>query len=347
MAQSKELTRAQALVAPTAKDREKIIKGILDTHAKQFGKGSLMTLRGRYATTIQAAGVIPTGSIGLDHILGIGGLPQGRIAEIYGPEAGGKTTLALHCIANAQAQGKVAAFIDAEHALHPEYAEALGVNLEELLLSQPDSGEQALEQVDALVRSSHVGVIVVDSVAALVPLKEVEGEMGDVQPGAQARLMSQAMRKLTPLIGASKCCVIFINQTRFKIGVTYGSPETTSGGNALKFYASVRLKVQRVAQLKEGEDKTGNRTKVTVVKNKLSPPFRTVEFDLVYGKGIQWQGEVLDLGVAKGLITKSGSWYSVGESRIGQGRRNAFRWMEQNPEETAGLRAKVIEALAS
>ena len=286
--------------------------------------------------------VISTGSIGLDLALGIKGIPRGRVTEIYGPESSGKTTLTLHIIAEAQRAGGVAAFIDAEHALDVNYARALGVNVEELLISQPDSGEQALEIADTLVRSGAIDVVVIDSVAALVPKAELEGEMGDLQPGAQARLMSQALRKLTANIHKSNCSMVFINQVRMKIGVMFGSPETTTGGNALKFYASIRLDIRRVGSLKSGEEAVGNRTRVKVVKNKLAPPFRQVEFDIMYGRGVNVEGELIDLGVELGLVRKSGSWFAYGDERIGQGREKAITYLIDHPELRDRLRGEIL-----
>jgi recombination protein RecA len=287
-------------------------------------------------------GHISTGSIGLDIALGIGGIPRGRVTEVYGPEASGKTTLTLHIIAEAQRKGGVAAFIDAEHALDVNYAKALGVNVEELLISQPDTGEQALEIADTLVRSGAIDVVVVDSVAALVPKAELDGEMGDVQPGAQARLMSQALRKLTGSIHKSNTAMVFINQVRMKIGVMFGSPETTTGGNALKFYATVRLDVRRVGSLKAGEETIGNRTRVKVVKNKLAAPFRQVEFDIIYGRGINSEGELIDIGVELGIVRKSGSWFAYGEERIGQGRDKASAYVAERPEMRERLRNEIL-----
>jgi recombination protein RecA len=296
---------------------------------RQFGKGSIMKLGSENA--VMDVEATSTGSLGLDIALGIGGLPQGRIIEIYGPESSGKTTLTLHVVAEMQKKGGVCAFVDAEHALDPQYAKKLGVNLDELLISQPDTGEQALEIVDTLVRSGAVSIIVVDSVAALVPKSEIEGDMGDMQMGSQARLMSQAMRKLTASIGRSNCMVIFINQIRMKIGVMFGSPETTTGGNALKFYASVRLDIRRIGSIKDRDEVVGNSTRVKVVKNKVAPPFKQVEFDIMYGEGISKTGEMVDLGVKAGIVEKSGSWYSYGDERIGQGRENAKTYLKTNP----------------
>ncbi|MEY4696002.1 MAG: recombinase RecA [Pseudomonadota bacterium] len=310
-------------------DKQKALESALAQIERQFGKGSIMKLGADNAVMdIEATS---TGSLGLDIALGIGGLPQGRIIEIYGPESSGKTTLTLHVVAEQQKKGGVCAFVDAEHALDPQYAKKLGVNLDELLISQPDTGEQALEIVDTLVRSGAVSLIVVDSVAALVPKAEIEGDMGDMQMGSQARLMSQAMRKLTASIGRSNCMVIFINQIRMKIGVMFGSPETTTGGNALKFYASVRLDIRRIGSIKEKDEVVGNSTRVKVVKNKVSPPFKQVEFDIMYGEGISKTGELIDIGVKAGVVEKSGAWYSYGDERIGQGRENAKLFLKQNP----------------
>ncbi|MFB0873945.1 MULTISPECIES: recombinase RecA [unclassified Sphingobium] len=310
-------------------DRQKALDAALAQIDRAFGKGSAMRLGSREKLEIEA---IPTGSLGLDIALGIGGLPKGRIIEIYGPESSGKTTLALHAIAEAQKGGGTAAFVDAEHALDPVYAKKLGVNIDELIVSQPDTGEQALEIVDTLVRSNAIDVLVVDSVAALVPRAEIEGEMGDSHVGLQARLMSQALRKLTGSISRSKCMVIFINQVRMKIGVMYGNPETTTGGNALKFYASVRLDIRRTGQIKDREDVVGNATRVKVVKNKVAPPFKQVEFDIMYGEGISKIGELLDIGVRAGLVEKSGAWFSYDSVRIGQGRENAKTFLREHPE---------------
>ena len=311
-------------------DKSKALDAAIGQIEKAFGKGSVMKLGQRDSVVdIQA---ISTGSLGLDIALGIGGFPKGRIVEIYGPESSGKTTLALHAVAEAQAKGGNCAFVDAEHALDPIYARKLGVNLDELLISQPDAGEQALEIADTLVRSGAIDVLVVDSVAALVPRAELEGEMGDHHVGLHARLMSQALRKLTSSIARSNCLVIFINQIRLKIGVMFGNPETTTGGNALKFYASVRLDIRRIGAIKDKDDVVGNQTRVKVVKNKVAATFRTVEFDIMYGEGISKLGELLDLGVAAGLVEKSGSWFSYGEQRIGQGRENAKNFLRENPD---------------
>ncbi|HKR18480.1 recombinase RecA [Rhizorhapis sp.] len=310
-------------------DRQKALEAALSQIDRAFGKGSAMKLGSREKIEIEA---ISTGSLGLDIALGIGGLPRGRIIEIYGPESSGKTTLALHAIAEAQKTGGTAAFIDAEHALDPIYAKKLGVDIDELIVSQPDTGEQALEICDTLVRSNAIDVLVVDSVAALVPRAEIEGEMGDSHVGLQARLMSQALRKLTGSISRSRCMVIFINQVRMKIGVMYGNPETTTGGNALKFYASVRLDIRRTGQIKDRDDIVGNTTRVKVVKNKVAPPFKQVEFDIMYGEGISKIGEILDLGVKAGLVEKSGAWFSYDSVRIGQGRENAKNFLRENSE---------------
>ncbi len=310
-------------------DKQKALDAALAQIDRAFGKGSAMRLGSREAIEIET---ISTGSLGLDIALGIGGLPRGRVVEIYGPESSGKTTLALHAVAEAQKAGGVAAFVDAEHALDPVYAKKLGVDVDNLIVSQPDTGEQALEITDTLVRSNAVDILVVDSVAALVPRAEIEGEMGDSHVGLQARLMSQSLRKLTGSISKSKCLVIFINQLRMKIGVMYGNPETTTGGNALKFYASVRLDIRRTGQIKDRDEITGNATRVKVVKNKLAPPFKQVEFDIMYGQGVSKTGEILDLGVKAGLIEKSGAWFSYDSIRIGQGRENAKEYLRENPE---------------
>jgi recombination protein RecA len=311
-------------------DKQKALEAALVQIERAFGRGSIMKLGAREAST--EAEVISTGSLGLDIALGIGGLPRGRIIEIYGPESSGKTTLALHVIAEAQKGGGTCAFVDAEHALDPSYARKLGVNIDELLISQPDAGEQALEIADTLVRSGAIDVLVVDSVAALVPKAELEGEMGDSHMGLQARLMSQALRKLTGSISRSRCMVIFINQIRMKIGVMFGNPETTTGGNALKFYASVRLDIRRIGSIKERDQITGNQTRVKVVKNKMAPPFKVVEFDIMYGEGVSKRGELIDLGVQAGVVEKSGSWFSYDGSRIGQGRENAKNYLKEHPE---------------
>jgi recombination protein RecA len=322
-----------------AMDKTKALDAALSQIERAFGKGSIMRL-GKGAKPIEIE-TISTGSLGLDIALGIGGLPRGRVVEIYGPESSGKTTLALHCIAEAQRRGGICAFIDAEHALDPVYARKLGVNIDDLLISQPDTGEQALEIADTLVRSGAVEVLVVDSVAALVPRAELEGEMGDVQPGSQARLMSQALRKLTASISRSNTMVIFINQIRMKIGVMYGSPETTTGGNALKFYASVRLDIRRIGAIKERDEVVGNQTRVKVVKNKLAPPFKQVEFDIMYGEGVSKSGEIVDLGVKAGIVEKSGAWFSYDSQRIGQGRENAKAFLRSNPDIAARIEAAI------
>ena len=309
-------------------DKKQALEHALQQIDKNFGKGSIMRLGANEKVDIEA---IPTGSLGLDIALGIGGLPKGRIIEIYGPESSGKTTLALHVVAEAQKRSGVCAFIDAEHAIDPGYAKKLGVKIEDLLISQPDTGEQALEIADTLVRSGAVDVLVVDSVAALTPKAELEGEMGDSLPGLQARLMSQALRKLTGSISKSKCMVIFINQIRMKIGIMFGNPETTTGGNALKFYASVRLDIRRIGQIKEREETVGNQTRVKVVKNKVAPPFKQVEFDIMYGEGVSKVGELIDLGVKAGIVEKSGAWLSYNGDRIGQGRENAKTYLKENP----------------
>lgn len=310
-------------------DKQKALDSALAQIERQFGKGSIMKLGAEGA--IQEIESSSTGSLGLDIALGIGGLPMGRIVEIYGPESSGKTTLTLHCVAEQQKRGGVCAFVDAEHALDPQYARKLGVDIDELLISQPDTGEQALEITDTLVRSGAVNMVVVDSVAALTPKSELEGDMGDSSVGVQARLMSQAMRKLTGSISRSKCMVIFINQIRMKIGVMFGSPETTTGGNALKFYSSVRLDIRRIGSIKDRDEVVGNATRVKIVKNKVAPPFKQVEFDIMYGEGISKMGELLDLGVKAGVVDKSGAWMSYGDERIGQGRENAKQYLRDNP----------------
>jgi recombination protein RecA len=343
------------LVEGTSVDKTKALDAALSQIERAFGKGSIMRLgKNQKAVEIDT---VPSGSLGLDIALGVGGLPRGRVIEIYGPESSGKTTLTLHVIAEAQKKGGVCAFVDAEHALDPVYARKLGVNLNDLLISQPDTGEQALEITDTLVRSGAVDVLVIDSVAALTPRAEIEGEMGESQPGLQARLMSQALRKLTASISRSNTMVIFINQIRMKIGVMYGSPETTSGGNALKFYASVRLDIRRIGAIKEREQVVGNQTRVKVVKNKVAPPFKQVEFDIMYGEGVSKAGELVDLGVKAGVVEKSGAWFSFDSVRLGQGRENAKAFLKTNPEmadkiehairENAGLIAERILENAS
>jgi recombination protein RecA len=330
-------------------DKTKALDAALSQIERAFGKGSIMKMGQGQVVEVQA---VSTGSLGLDIALGIGGLPRGRIVEIYGPESSGKTTLALHAVAEAQKTGGICAFIDAEHALDPIYARKLGVDIDNLLISQPDAGEQALEIADTLVRSGAIDVLVIDSVAALTPKAELEGEMGDSLPGMQARLMSQALRKLTASISKSKCMVIFINQIRMKIGVMFGSPETTTGGNALKFYASVRLDIRRIGAIKDRDEVVGNQTRVKVVKNKLAPPFRQVEFDIVYGEGVSKMGELVDLGVKGNIVEKSGAWFSYNSQRLGQGRENAKQFLKDNPEvaeeielairQNAGLIAEAI-----
>ena len=324
-------------------NRKKALAQALGQIEKQFGKGSVMRLGD--GSSIGNIDAVSTGSIGLDVALGIGGLPKGRVVEIYGPEASGKTTLTLQVVAEAQKAGGTAAFVDAEHALDPQYAEKLGVNVDELLVSQPDTGEQALEITDMLVRSGAVDVIVIDSVAALTPKAEIEGEMGDSHVGLQARLMSQALRKLTGNIKRSNAMVIFINQIRMKIGVMFGSPETTTGGNALKFYSSVRLDIRRIGAIKKGDEVIGNQTRVKVVKNKVSPPFKMAEFEILYGEGISREGEVIELGVQHGLIDKAGSWYSYGSDRIGQGKENVREFLRANPDVAAEIEQKIREKL--
>ena len=324
-------------------NRKKALSAALGQIEKQFGKGSVMRLGDASASYDVEA--VSTGSLGLDIALGIGGLPRGRVIEIYGPESSGKTTLTLQVVAEVQKAGGTAAFVDAEHALDPSYAQKLGVNIDDLLVSQPDTGEQALEITDMLVRSSAVDVIVVDSVAALTPKAEIEGEMGDSLPGLQARLMSQALRKLTATIKKTNTMVIFINQIRMKIGVMFGSPETTTGGNALKFYASVRLDIRRIGSIKKGEEVIGNETKVKVVKNKVSPPFKTAEFDILYGQGISREGEVIDMGVNHKILEKSGAWYAYAGEKIGQGKDNAREFLRENPELAREIENKVREAV--
>lgn len=323
------------------KEKLKALEVTLGKIEKDFGKGTIMKLGDQ---AIEDVRVISTGSVGLDMALGVGGIPRGRVIEIYGPEASGKTTLAIHAIAEAQKAGGVAAIVDAEHAFDRFYAEKLGVDIENLLISQPDNGEQALEVADHLIRSGALDIVVIDSVAALTPKAEIEGEMGDSRMGLQARLMSQALRKLTANINRTNTCCIFINQLRDKIGVMFGNPETTTGGNALKFYASVRLDIRRISQIKEGEDTTGNRTRVKVVKNKLAPPFRKAEFDIMFGEGISRTGEIIDMGVEHNIITKSGSWFSYGETRLGQGREAVRQILTDNPELSEELTLKIKEA---
>ena len=325
-------------MADDKKEKLKALQMTLDKLDKAYGKGTIMKLGD---SKIMAAEVISTGSLGLDIALGIGGLPKGRIVEIYGPESSGKTTLAIQAIASCQAQGGIAAFIDAEHAFDKAYAEKLGVNVNELLISQPDDGEQALDITEHLIRSGAIDIIVIDSVAALVPRGELEGEMGESKMGLQARLMSQAMRKLTGTISKTGCCCIFINQLREKIGVMFGNPETTTGGNALKFYASVRLDIRRIGQIKDGDNLTGNRTKVKVVKNKLAPPFRTCEFDIMYGLGVSKTGEIIDIGTEAGVVQKSGSWFSYEGTKLGQGREGVKQLLEDNPELANEIEAKI------
>ncbi len=329
------------LVEGTSVDKSKALDAALSQIERAFGKGSIMRLgKNQKAVEIDT---VPTGSLGLDIALGVGGLPRGWVIEIYGPESSGKTSLTLHVIAEAQKKGGVCAFIDAEHALDTIYARKLGVNLEDLLISQPDTGEQALEITDTLVRSGAVDVLVVDSVAALTPRAEIEGEMGDSQPGLQARLMSQALRKLTASIARSQTTVIFINQIRMKIGVMYGSPETTTGGNALKFYASVRLDIRRIGSIKEHDEVTGNQTRVKIVKNKVAPPFKQVEFDIMYGEGISKTGELIDLGVKAGVVEKSGAWFSYDSQRLGQGRENAKNFLKNNPQIAGRIEQEIRE----
>ncbi len=319
-------------------EKERALAAALSQIEKNYGKGSVMKLGQRQEMNIEATS---TGSVGLDVALGVGGIPKGRIIEIFGPESSGKTTLTLHAIAEAQKTGGTCAFIDAEHALDPIYAKNLGVNIDDLIISQPDTGEQALEIADTLVRSGAVDMVVIDSVAALVPKAEIDGEMGDSHMGLQARLMSQALRKLTASTSRTNCTIIFINQIRMKIGVMFGSPETTTGGNALKFYASIRLDIRRIGSIKDKEEVVGNQTRVKVVKNKVSPPFKTVEFDIIYGEGISKEGELIDLGVKYEFVEKSGAWFSYGEIRIGQGRENAKQYMRNHPEVASELEGKI------
>jgi recombination protein RecA len=322
-------------------DKQKALETALSQIEKSFGQGSIMKLGSQDSLNVEA---ISTGSLGLDIALGVGGIPKGRIIEIYGPESSGKTTLTLHCIAEAQKKGGTCAFIDAEHALDPGYAKKLGVNTDELVISQPDTGEQGLEIADTLVRSGAIDLLVIDSVAALVPRAELEGDMGDSHMGLQARLMSQALRKLTGSIAKTSCTIIFINQIRMKIGVMFGNPETTTGGNALKFYSSVRMDIRRIGALKDKDDVVGNQTRVKVVKNKVSPPFKVVEFDILYGEGISKQGEIIDMGVKAGIVEKAGAWYSYDSQRIGQGKENARNFLKENPSVSDEIEQKVRKA---
>jgi recombination protein RecA len=338
----KATTEEKMVAAGASEGKSKALGMALEQIEKQFGKGSIMKLGEGYAQKVET---IPTGSLSLDIALG-GGLPKGRVIEIYGPESSGKTTLTLHAIAEVQRAGGTAAFIDAEHALDPSYAKRIGVDVDNLLLSQPDNGEQALEITETLVRSNAVDIIVVDSVAALVPRAEIEGDMGDSLPGLQARLMSQALRKLTGVINRSKATVVFINQIRMKIGVMFGNPETTTGGNALKFYASVRMDIRRIGQIKQAESVIGNRTRVKVVKNKIAPPFREAEFDIMYNEGISRSGDILDLAVARNIVEKAGAWFAYNDAKIGQGREAAKAYLQQNPEVMAEIAAKVRDAAA-
>ncbi len=338
MARKKSGKSTQEVANVSLEDRDKALQSALDKIETQFGKGSIMRLGDRGEVSYRS---IPTGALSLDIALGIGGIPSGRIVEIYGPESSGKTTVALHIAAEAQAMGGTAAFVDAEHALDPDYAERLGIDIDNLIVSQPDNGEQALEITEALVRSGAIDVVVVDSVAALVPKAEIDGEMGDSHVGLQARLMSQALRKLTGIVAKSETVVIFINQLREKVGIMFGNPETTPGGRALKYYSSVRLDVRRIETLRQGSDSIGNRTRVKVVKNKLAPPFKEAEFDLMYGLGISKSGCILDIGVEANIINKSGAWFSYGDERIGQGRENAKTWLEENPEEMKIIEHKI------
>jgi len=341
-AQKMDRTSKERMMADDKNERAKAIEAALAQIDRQFGKGSIMRLGSREKVDVPA---IPTGSLSLDAALGVGGMPRGRVVEIYGPESSGKTTLALHVISEAQRRGGMAAFIDAEHALDAVYAGKLGVDTDNLLVSQPDSGEQALEIAEVLIRSGAVDVLVIDSVAALVPRSELEGEMGDAQMGLQARLMSQALRKLTSIVSKSKTCLIFINQLREKIGVMFGNPETTTGGRALKFYASIRLDIRRIASLKEGDVVIGSRAKVKVVKNKVAPPFREAEFDILYGEGISKEGDLLDLGVDHKVVEKSGAWYAMDGERMGQGRENARQFLKDNPDIRAEIDTRLRKGL--
>ena len=337
------MATALRIIEGFSMDKSKALDAALSQIERNFGKGSIMRL-GKNAKSLDVA-TISSGSLGLDIALGVGGLPRGRVVEIYGPESSGKTTLALHCVAEGQKKGGICAFIDAEHALDPVYARKLGVNIDELLISQPDTGEQALEICDTLVRSGAVDVLVVDSVAALVPKAELEGEMGDALPGLQARLMSQALRKLTGSISKSKCMVIFINQIRMKIGIMFGNPETTTGGNALKFYSSVRLDIRRIGQIKDREEIVGNETRVKVVKNKVSAPFKQAEFDIMYGKGISREGGLIDVGVEAGIIRKAGAWYTYEGDQLGQGKENSRGFLADNPDLANEIEKKILEKL--
>jgi len=334
---------ALRVVGKEDNDRKRALEAALSQIDRAFGKGSVMKLGAREASA-EAADTVSTGSLGLDIALGIGGLPRGRVIEIYGPESSGKTTLALHAVAEAQKKGGIAAYIDAEHALDPVYAKKLGVDIDELLISQPDTGEQALEITDTLVRSAGIDIIIIDSVAALTPKAELEGEMGDSLPGLQARLMSQALRKLTASIAKSNTIVIFINQIRMKIGIMFGSPETTTGGNALKFYSSIRLDIRRIGSIKDRDEVVGNQTRVKVVKNKVAPPFKQVEFDIMYGVGVSKTGELIDLGVKAGIVEKSGSWYSFDGTRIGQGREAAKGFLSANPDISNKIEAQIRQS---
>ena len=334
--------KADMATQTSASDRQKALDAALSQIERSFGKGSIMRLGD---STVLEVEVIPTGSLGLDYALGVGGVPRGRVIEVYGPESSGKTTMALHMVAEAQKLGGIAAFIDAEHALDATYARALGVNTDDLLISQPDTGEQALEICETLVRSGAVDIIVVDSVAALTPKSEIEGEMGDAHMGLQARLMSQALRKLTAIISKSKTSVIFINQIRMKIGVMFGNPETTTGGNALKFYSTVRLDIRKIATIKDNQEVIGSRTRVRVVKNKVAPPFREAEFDIIYGKGVSHTGELIDAAVNHNIIEKAGAWFSYGSDRLGQGRENAKKFLEETPEIYEEINLKVRQKM--
>jgi recombination protein RecA len=338
-----EVTSAEKNTGAVNKEKLKALQLTIDKLEKTYGKGTIMKMQS--GAVVEKVDAISTGSLGLDVALGVGGLPRGRVVEIYGPESSGKTTLTLHAIVEAQKKGGIAAFIDAEHAFDRTYAKKLGVNLEELLISQPDNGEQAMEITENLIRSGAIDIVVIDSVAALTPKAEIEGEMGDSKMGLQARLMSQAMRKLTATISKTKCCVIFINQLREKIGVMFGNPETTTGGNALKFYASVRLDIRRIGQIKEGEEVIGNRVRVKVVKNKVAPPFRMAEFDILFGKGISKVGEIIDLGVQHGVLQKSGSWFAYEGTKLGQGRDAVKQVFDDNPELAEEIENKIKEAL--